>query len=340
MKAINCSLLFILALSASTAANAAGSKLRITCEGDDVGAEVLINGKFRGECPIDLAVPAGRLKLVVRKDVDASHERAFEQEIRMGEDSAKKVEAVLTTRLNAAAQKREDAKMFAEIAEGMVVIPAGSFEMGSSNGDADEQPMHRVTIARAFALGKTEVTQGQWRAVMGSNPSSFSNCGDNCPVENVSWDDAQAFIQKLNARTGKHYRLPSEAEWEYACRAGGQQEYCGGDNLDSVAWYGAYANPVGNSAKTTNPVATRQANAFGLYDMSGNVWEWVADSYHDSYNGAPSDGGEWQGGGAKRVLRGGSWYFDPQYARAANRDRDEPAIRIISCGFRLARMLP
>ncbi|KAF0201907.1 MAG: hypothetical protein FD173_2065 [Gallionellaceae bacterium] len=222
----------------------------------------------------------------------------------------------------------------------MVVVPAGGFTMGSSSGD--ESPAHTVTIGKPFAMGKTEITQGQWKAVMGTNPSNFKNCGDTCPVEQVSWDDAKEFIQKLNAKTGKQYRLPSEAEWEYACRAGQQTEYCGGDNIDSVAWYGgAYATPAGNSAKTTNPVATKQANAWGLYDMSGNVWEWVEDNYHADYNGAPTDGRVWQGGnGAQRVLRGGSWYYKPQDARAADRDRDVPAFRDLSLGFRLARMLP
>jgi formylglycine-generating enzyme required for sulfatase activity len=215
----------------------------------------------------------------------------------------------------------------------MIVIPAGSFDMGS-------KPSHRVTIEKIFAMGKTEVTQAQWRAVMGNNPSYFKSCGDNCPVEQVSWGEAQSFIQKLNTRTGKQYRLPSEAEWEYSCRAGGQQEYCGGDNVDSVAWYGAYANPSGNSGKTTNPVAARQANAFGLYDMSGNVWEWVADSYHESYNGAPADGSVWQGDGAERVLRGGSWNFEHPFVRAAFRIGGRAEFRSNSFGFRVARALP
>jgi formylglycine-generating enzyme required for sulfatase activity len=221
----------------------------------------------------------------------------------------------------------------------MVVIPAGSFEMGLNGVETYEKPQHRVSL-KSFALGKTEVTQGQWKAIMGNNPSKFKACGDNCPVEQVSWDDAKQYIQKLNAKTGKQYRLPSEAEWEYACRAGGKQEYCGSDNVDSVAWYGAYATPVGNSAKTTNPVATKQANAFGLYDMSGNVWEWNEDSYHDNYNGAPTDGSVWQGDGAKRVLRGGSWNYGPRSSRAADRDGNEPAGRFLIIGFRLARMLP
>lgn len=221
----------------------------------------------------------------------------------------------------------------------MVTLPAGSFSMGANNGESDEKPTHNVSVA-AFAMGKYEVTQGQWKAVMGSNPSQFKNCGDNCPVENVSWDDAQAFIQKLNAKTGKQYRLPSEAEWEYACRAGAQQEYCGSDNIDAVAWYGAYADPVGNSAKTTNRVGQKQANAWGLYDMSGNVWEWVEDRYHDNYNGAPTDGSAWQGDSANRVLRGGSWDSVPQNARAAIRNGFKAALRVNYIGFRLARTLP
>ena len=214
----------------------------------------------------------------------------------------------------------------------MVVISAGSFDMGSNIGD--ESPVHHVTFAKPFAIGKTEVTQGQWKEIMGINPSYFTNCGDDCPVEQVSWIDAQEFIQKLNAKTGKQYRLPSEAEWEYVCQAGGKQEYCGSDNVDSVAWHDS------NSGDTTHSAASKQANTFGLYDMSGNVWEWVEDSYHENYNGAPVDGSVWQGDGAKRVLRGGSWDDEPQFVRAAIRIKSGPSGRSGSIGFRLARMLP
>jgi formylglycine-generating enzyme required for sulfatase activity len=153
-------------------------------------------------------------------------------------------------------------------------------------------------------------------------------------VENVSWDDIQLFIQKLNALTGKTYRLPSEAEWEYACRAGKDSPYCGGDHLYSVAWYGD------NSESTTHPVGRKQANAFGLYDMSGNVWEWVQDWKHENYNGAPTDGSAWEGGGKYRVLRGGSWNYDSQNLRAANRYDDGPSEWSNLSGFRLARTLP
>ncbi len=222
----------------------------------------------------------------------------------------------------------------------MVVIPAGSFDMGSSKDDEPlEQPVHHVTISKAFSMGKTEVTQGQWRAIMGNNPSNFSNCGDNCPVEEVRWGDVQEFIEKLKAKTGKEYRLPSEAEWEYACRAGEQQEYCGSDNIDSVAWYGADSHPVGNSGSSTHPVATKQANAWGLYDMSGNVSEWVEDAYHNNYYGAPTDGSA-RGYGDGRVIRGGSWGDDPNNVRASSRAKNDQESRNGDIGFRVVRSLP
>ncbi len=219
----------------------------------------------------------------------------------------------------------------------MVEIPAGSFAMGSNTGEPDEKPLHSVTIAKAFAIGKTEVTQAQWRAVMGKNPSYFVDCGDNCPVEQVSWDDTQAFINKLTAKTGKEYRLPTEAEWEYACRAGAEQTYCGSDNADAVSWNGY--NSGSFFFKTPHPVATKQANAFGLYDMSGNVWEWVEDNYHDNYSGAPTDGSAWMNG-SMHVLRGGSWGQDAKYGRAAVRSKFGSTYRYYSYGFRLARTLP
>ncbi len=169
----------------------------------------------------------------------------------------------------------------------MVVIPSGSFRMGDLAGDgySREKPVHRVTIPRPFAVGKYEVTQAEWRAVMGSNPSRFK--GDRNPVEMVSWDDAKDFVRKLSAKTGKTYRLLSEAEWEYAARAGTQSKYlCGnGDGcLSGVAWYPS------NSGNGTHPVGSKGGNAFGLHDMHGNVWEWVEDCRHKSYAGAPTDG--------------------------------------------------
>jgi formylglycine-generating enzyme required for sulfatase activity len=215
----------------------------------------------------------------------------------------------------------------------MVSISAGSFMMGTDNGDSDEKPIHRVTIGYAFEMGKTEVTQGQWKTVMGENPSNFSTCGDDCPVEQVSWDEVQRFIRRLNLKTGKAYRLPSEAEWEYACRAGGNDEYCGGSDVGSMAWF------KDNSGEKTMPVAKKNPNAWGLYDMGGNVYEWVQDDYHSNFKGAPADGKAWTGGGKHKVLRGGSWDNMAQKLRAGNRADLNPSRRGAYDGFRLARTL-
>lgn len=218
----------------------------------------------------------------------------------------------------------------------MVELPAGSFDMGSDNGEPNEKPVHRVAV-KAFAIGKTEITQAQWLALMGTDPSNFVGCGDTCPVEQVSWDDVQKYIQKLNAKTGKQYRLPTEAEWEYACRAGSRQEYCGSDNPDAVSWN---SSNTGSFFNTPYPVATKKPNAFGLYDMSGNVWEWVEDNFHENYTGAPTDGSAWLGGSSMRVLRGGSWGKQPKFSRAAVRHKFGTNYRDFSYGFRLARSLP
>jgi formylglycine-generating enzyme required for sulfatase activity len=177
-------------------------------------------------------------------------------------------------------------------------------------------------------MGRTEVTQGQWQAVMGNNPSGFK--GQDLPVEQVSWLNAQEFIRKLNQlNDGYVYRLPTEAEWEYACRAGSTGDYAG--DLDSMAWYDK------NSDNQTHVVGTKQPNAFGLYDMHGNVSEWCEDYYHDRYTGAPSDGSAWLSGGEMkyRVLRGGSWYNGATNARSANRFKYGPDFRFNYVGFRV-----
>lgn len=220
----------------------------------------------------------------------------------------------------------------------LVLIRAGSFTMGSTNGDADEKPVHQVTISQAFYIGRYEVTQAQWQSVMGSNPSYFRDCGGNCPLEQVSWNDAQNFINKLNENNdGFGYRLPTEGEWEYACRAGTTGEYAG--DLDSMAWYSA------NSGGKTHLVGTKQPNGFGLYDMHGNVWEWCEDWYHPSYDGAPGDGSAWLSGGDQwhpRVLRGGSWSPFAPYLRSAGRYYPAyytPDFRYNYVGFRVVAVV-
>ncbi len=206
--------------------------------------------------------------------------------------------------------------------------------MGDTFGDgrSDEKPVHKVCVDD-FYIGKYEVTQGQWKAIMGNNPSSFSNCGDNCPVENISWNDAQEFINKLNKKTGKNYRLPTEAEWEYAARSGGRSEkYSGGNDIDSVAWYKK------NSGSKTHPVGQKSANGLGLYDMSGNVWEWVNDWYSSSYySKSPKNNPKGPDIGSARVLRGGSWYDDAGEARTAGHCEFNPGSPNEDFGLRVVR---
>ncbi|HEY5885141.1 MAG TPA: formylglycine-generating enzyme family protein [Pyrinomonadaceae bacterium] len=234
-----------------------------------------------------------------------------------------------------------------------VFVPAGEFMMGSANGDADEKPVHRVTISQGFYMGRYEVTQSQWQTVMGSNPSDFK--GDNLPVERVSWDDVVAFVARLNAQNdGLTYRLPTEAEWEYACRAGTTGDYAA--DLDTMGWYANnsgrgrldadeisrtdfanYTKRIDANGGQTHAVGTKLPNSFGLFDMHGNVWEWCQDLYHDGYNAAPRDGSAWLSGGEqkKRVLRGGSWLVPATYLRSASRVINSPDFRGRSNGFRL-----
>ncbi len=212
--------------------------------------------------------------------------------------------------------------------------------MGSNIGEDNEQPVHVVTLP-GFAMGRTEVTHRQWRAVMGRDLNFVNKCGADCPVTSLNWDDTQQFLALLNQRTGKAYRLPSEAEWEYACLAGHKHLYCGSNDLSSVGWYGSRADPVGNSADDKNPVAQKQPNAWGLFDMAGNASEWTQDCWNDNYVGAPSDGSAWTSGDCqKRVLRGGNYLFGPLSERATRRSKELIASKYSSQGFRLALSLP
>ncbi|MCP4217326.1 MAG: formylglycine-generating enzyme family protein [bacterium] len=218
----------------------------------------------------------------------------------------------------------------AELKRNMVNIPAGRFLMGSNEGHDGEKPTHWVNVP-AFRMGIYEVTQALWKAVMDNNPSHFKNC-DNCPVENVSWNDVQEFLQKLNKMTGKHYRLPSEAEWEYAARGGQDFKYAGSNSIGDIAWY------YGNSGSKTHPVGKKKKNGYGLYDMSGNVWEWCEDCWNDNYDKAPDDGKAWTTGDcSRRVLRGGSWYGYDSLCRVAYRLRYGTASSYHYVGFRVVQ---
>ncbi len=263
----------------------------------------------------------------------------------------------------------------------MVVVYSGRFAMGSPDTEKgrsdDEGPVHSVKIS-AFAIGKTEITRGQfaefvkrsgyvtgdkcWTLEKGDYEERKGNWrepgfaqNDSHPVTCVSWNDAQAYAKWLSIRTGKKYRLPTEAEWEFAARGNTKTSRYWGDNPDRAC---RYANGADDSVLSripgasswsvhnckdgfvyTAPVGRFKPNAFGLHDMLGNVWEWTEDDYHDSYSGAPADGSAWQGDGKKRVLRGGSWNDAPRNLRAATRYGNKPEIRFSSIGFRLARSL-
>jgi formylglycine-generating enzyme required for sulfatase activity len=216
----------------------------------------------------------------------------------------------------------------------LVYVPGGCFNMGSPSNEEgrkeDEGPVHKVCV-NGFWMGKYEVTQGQWEKVVDNNPSEFKK-GGNYPVENVSWNDTQNFINKLNSKTGKDYRLPTEAEWEYACRgnSSGKDKYCGSNELDVVAWHG------GISDGTTQEVGKKQANAFGLHDMSGNVLEWCADWYKISYYSSKiEDNPQGPSSGQYKILRGCSWISYPMDCRAAYRYHYLPEEIYEHVGFRL-----
>ena len=216
----------------------------------------------------------------------------------------------------------------------MVEVRGGTFRMGATSEQGSdaydgEKPVHSVTLS-GYYIGKTEVTQALWKAVMGSNPSEFK--GDDLPVERVSWYDCQEFIRELNALTGQNFRLPTEAEWEFACRGGNNSrgyKYSGSNYIDNVAWYD------GNSEDKTHPVATKLPNELGLYDMSGNVWEWCSD-WNGKYSSGAQTNPKGPYDGSYRVIRGGSWIFSVGYCRSSRRYNDIPMYRNYCFGLRLA----
>ncbi|PZO60692.1 MAG: peptidase C14 [Phormidesmis priestleyi] len=248
----------------------------------------------------------------------------------------------------------------------LIPIPGGTFQMGSPEGQGndDERPQHQVTI-KPFLMGKYPVTQAQWKAVAAwpkvqrdlvSDPAYFK--GDNCPVEEISWDEAVEFCERLSHKTGRQYRLPSEAEWEYACRAGTKTHYHFGDAISgaqvgidflknairegSILGLGLYEDERETYRAKTMEVGCFPVNAFGLYDMHGNVWEWCLDHWHNNYEGASTDGSAWIKGGkaSRRLLRGGSWNNIPRYCRSAYRSLITPDDRDDDVGFRVSCSAP
>jgi formylglycine-generating enzyme required for sulfatase activity len=217
----------------------------------------------------------------------------------------------------------------------LVLIRSGSFMMGDENGDAEEKPAHKVTIAKPFYLGKYEVTQEQWNAVIGSNRSHYQ--GATNPVERISWEDCQKFVKKLNekfAESGVTFSLPTEAQWEYACRGGASTRYSFGDDEASLSEYSWFE---GNAGGKTHPVGKKKPNAWGLYDMHGNVWEWCADWYEGNYyEPSPASDPTGQATGSHRVLRGGSWSDGAFNCRSAYRYCLPPWFCVYCYGFRVA----
>ncbi|MEI6141872.1 MAG: formylglycine-generating enzyme family protein, partial [Mariniphaga sp.] len=295
----------------------------VTINSEPSGISLLIDGNPVGQTPYSGSLSFGNHAL----------------QIRQGEKKAEKTVSISQTggetffSLSFGREITETANgAFIE----MVAIKGGTFQMGSNYGVAYEKPIHTVTVSD-FHIGKTEVTQAQWVAIMGSNPSSFK--GDNLPVENVSWNDVQNFIGKLNARTGKNYRLPTEAEWEYAAGGGenNRTKWAGTNNQTNLSLLGNYAWYDANSGSKTNAVGTKQPNELGLYDMSGNVWEWCSDWYgYDYYAKSPQNNPKGASSGSGRVLRGGSWSTYDWGCRVSSRDSGSPAFNISLYGFRLA----
>ncbi len=216
----------------------------------------------------------------------------------------------------------------------LVKVAGGAFKMGSNEYES-EQPIHDVTV-RDIYIGKYPITQKQWQAVMGNNPSKFK--GENLPVEYVSWDDAQSFLKKLSDKTGQKYRLPTEAEWEFAARGGKKSKkgysYSGSNDVNEVAWYRE------NSESKTHPVGSKLPNELGIYDMSGNVWEWCEDVWHENYKGAPNNSMAWTKGVDKntiRVVRGGCWGSSDNYCRVSSRSGSDAFNHFNDVGFRCVR---
>ena len=312
-----------------------------------LGATITVDGRDYGQTPRNLtAMLIGRHNVALSK---AGYETAQQTvDVREGETASLeltlKAAAVATTPAVPATPTSDDLS-FTVTGNGktvtfkMIRVSPGTFQMGSSDGYSDEKPVHSVTLTKAYYMGQTEVTQALWQAVMGYKPtnggsqwSSQYGLGNDYPAYYISYTDCEEFITKLNAMTGKKFRMPTEAEWEFAARGGKKSKgytYAGSNTISDVAWYSAI------SGSETHPVGGKQANELGLYDMSGNVWEWCADWY-GSYSSGAQTNPTGPTTGSDRVIRGGGWYDDATNCRTAYRDGDSPGSRGDDVGFRLA----
>ena len=312
------------------------------------GADVYVDGKKLGQSPrVFNGLLVGNHQVEVRKDGYATDRKT----IAISEGQTASITGTLAS--NAVASSSSNTLGYSSglssMASGsnaisipvkdgisieMVKVEAGTFMMGATSEMKDpydmEKPVHQVTLTNDYYMGKYEVTQALWEAVMGRNPSEYK--GDNLPVEQVSWNDCQEFISKLNSLTGRKFRLPTEAEWEYAARGGKKSrsyQYSGSSNISDVAWYD------GNSGSKTHPVGTKQANELGIYDMTGNVWEWCLDWY-GSYSSSSQTNPTGAVSGSSRVSRGGSWGLIARFCRLSIRNYITPDCRGDNLGLRLA----
>ena len=306
------------------------------------GADVYVDGKKLGQSPrVFNGLLIGNHQVEVRKDGYTADKKS----VTISEGQTMSISGTLASNIASSSNGYASSSSVSSsnndisipvkngISIDMVKVDAGSFMMGATsemqNPYGDETPVHQVILTNDYYMGKYEVTQALWQAVMGNNPSKFK--GDNLPVESVSWKDCQKFISKLNKKTGRKFRLPTEAEWEYAARGGKKSrgyQYSGSSNISDVAWY------AGNSSNKTHPVGTKQANELGLYDLSGNVWEWCQDC-HGSYVSSSQTNPIGVESGTFRVRRGGSWLNSAWGCRSSYRYCDAPDYRFNYIGLRL-----
>ena len=292
----------------------------ITVTTDKEGDEIYVDGTFAGHSPLDVSMGYGRHTVKAIRN-GKSVEKSFEVRENEGESS-------LLLKFS-----RKQTITVKGVSFDMVYVEGGSFDMGATYEQVDnaldnEKPVHRVTLS-GYYIGMYEVTQELWEAVMGSNPSYHA--ASQYPVESVSWNDCKEFVSRLSSLTGMIFRLPTEAEWEYAARGGNKSlhyKYSGSDNIDDVAWY------WDNSGKKTHAVGTKSPNELGIYDMSGNVWEWCSDRYGDYSAGAQTNP-QGPSAGSDRVLRGGRWGSRARYCRVSNRDYGDPGNSLSRSGLRL-----
>jgi len=305
----------------------------LNVESTPIGATIYIDGKEIGKTPryIDEVLIGQRALRLMKEGCEE-----YSETVSLAKGERKQVKAVLNKQeVQQSIETTTTASEYQtitidDVSFTMKLVEGGTFQMGSNDSyaESDEKPVHDVTLS-SYYIGETEVTQALWKAVMGNNPSYFK--GDNLPVEHVSWKDCQEFIRKLNQKTGKQFRLPTEAEWEYAARGGKKSKgfkYAGSDNEDSVAWY------YDNSNKQTHQVKGKLPNELGIFDMCGNIWEWCNDWY-GKYDGGTQINPIGSPSGSRRVLRGGGWHFDNNSCRALNRSYDFPSEKNYGIGFRL-----